>query len=200
MLGLTGGIAAGKSLVSGFLKEAGFPILDADQIARDVVRRGLAAYKKIVQTFGSGILQADGEIDRLKLARLVFDDAEKRRLLEAIMHPEIFKKVADSVAALQKAGHRMIVIDAALLFESGLSDYVDKTLLVRAAPQVQLLRLMERDRLEETEALRRIGSQMPDAEKQKKADFVIDNSGSIEDTRRQTLEILNQLTSATTHS
>lgn len=195
LLGLTGGIASGKSLVSGFLRNAGLPVIDADQLARDVVLPGRTAYKKILRTFGRDLLQEDGGIDRSRLASLVFSDAEKRKLLESITHPEIFREISKRVASLRKEGHRFLVIDAALLFESGLSDYVDKVLLVRAEPQEQLRRLMERDGIDETEALRRIAAQMSDAKKREKADFIIDNSGSIEDTQRQTLEVLRQISS-----
>jgi dephospho-CoA kinase len=193
LIGLTGGIASGKSLVSGFLDEARIPVIDADKIARDVVLPGKPASRKILKTFGKELLTPEGEIDRVRLGQIIFADAEKRKALDSITHPEIFRAIAEDVRHYIKANQKLIVIDAALLFESGLADSVDKKILVKTNPDIQLKRLMERDHLMETQARDRIHAQLPTAEKEKLADFVIDNSGHPYETRRQLLEILSKL-------
>jgi dephospho-CoA kinase len=194
MIGLTGGIASGKSTVARFFKEAKIPLIDADEIAREVVRPGEKAYREIVQSFGEGILKEDRTLDRENLGRIVFGDESKRSLLESITHPEIFKEINKRVQALKKRKAKAAVVDAALLFESGLHRHMHKNILVRVDPEVQLRRLMKRDSLSEIQAWQRVLSQMPTPEKEKFADFVIDNSGSPEETRRQVLEILRKLT------
>jgi dephospho-CoA kinase len=184
LIGLTGGIACGKSTVSGILREMGLPVIDADQIARDVVRPGEPAYDEIAAEFGKDIIAGDGTIDREKLGALVFEDEEKRRRLEAITHPVIFRAIAQEVARLRlERNPKSIVVDAALLFESGLSDYMDKNVAVTVSDDLQLTRLMERDHLDENAARLRMASQMPSSEKAERAHLLIDNSGTLEETR-----------------
>lgn len=184
LIGLTGGIACGKSTVSGILREMGLPVIDADQIARDVVRPGEPAYDEIVAEFGRGVIAGDGTIDRERLGALIFEDDDKRRSLEAITHPCIFRAIAQEVARLRRERNpKTIVVDAALLFESGLADCMDKNVAVTASEDVQLRRLMERDRLDETAARRRIAAQMPSSEKAERAHLLIDNSGTLEETQ-----------------
>jgi len=188
LVGLTGGIACGKSTVSGMLREMGLPVVDADQIARDVVRPGEPAYDEIVGEFGKdpGILNDDGTLDRERLGEAVFADPEKRRRLEAITHPRIFRAIAEEVHRLRRERRpRAVVVDAALLFESGLSESMDRNLLVTAPEDLQILRLTARDGLSEAAARLRIASQMPASEKAEIADYVIDNSGDLETTRAQ---------------
>jgi dephospho-CoA kinase len=183
LIGLTGGIACGKSTVSGILKEMGWPVIDADQIARDVVRPGSPAYDEIIAEFGN-VLAADGTLDRERLGALVFENEERRLRLEAITHPYIFRAISEEVARLRRERNpKAVIVDAALLFESGLADCMDKTVVVTADEEIQLRRLMERDRLDEGAARRRIASQMTSAEKIERANLVIDNSGSLEETR-----------------
>lgn len=184
LIGLTGGIACGKSTVSGMLKELGLPILDADQIARDVVRPGEPAYDEIVREFGTGILNQDQTLNRERLGAIVFNDEIKRRHLEEITHPHVFRVLADQVKRLAQEQHaKAIVIDAALLFESGLADSMDETLVVSVPEDIQLARLMARDGIDRETALRKIASQMPTAEKEERAGHVLDNSGDLETTR-----------------
>jgi dephospho-CoA kinase len=189
LIGLTGGIACGKSTVSGMFREFGVPVIDADQIARDVVRPGKPAYEKIVAEFGNGILRDDKTIDRERLGALVFADDGKRKALEAVTHPPIFRAITDEVSRLRlERGARAIVVDAALLFESGLADSMDKNVVVSAPEDVQKLRLMARDGLSEEAARARMAAQMPTAEKTEKAHIVIDNSGDLEETRSAVAE------------
>ncbi len=192
LIGLTGGIASGKSTVSRCLEEAGIPVIDADEIARHVVKPGHKAYTEVVNRFGRWVLGEEGEIDRARLGALVFEDEKARKDLEAITHPEIVREIARRIRDFEKKPG-LIVIDAALLFESGLSQSMDRNILVTASPEVQLKRLMDRDGLTEAEARRRIEAQMPSEEKLKRADFVIDNSGTPEEAQRQVLAVLQEI-------
>ncbi len=185
LIGLTGGIACGKSLVSGFFRDLGMPVIDADQIARQVVEPGQEAYQKILTHFGT--------LHRAQLAEIIFSDPEKKKVLESITHPAIFKEIAEQVRQLIGQGQQKIVIDAALLFESGLDKQMDWKILVRVDPVLQLKRLIERDHLSELQAKTRLEAQMPPSEKEKLAHFVIDNSGTPEDTRKQLLLIIPQM-------
>ncbi|AKU26026.1 Dephospho-CoA kinase [Geobacillus stearothermophilus] len=191
-IGLTGGIASGKSTVSAMMRELGLPVIDADEAARAVVRPGEEAYRQIVTAFGPGILRADGEIDRAKLGAIVFNDEQQRKVLNAIVHPAVRKKMLAEKEAHIRSGAKTVVLDIPLLFESGLTHWVDKVLVVYVDDDVQLRRLMARNGFTEEEALARIRSQWPMAEKVKRADAVIDNNGTIEETRRQLLAILHQ--------
>lgn len=190
LIGLTGGIASGKSTVASFLSRKGIPVIDADLIAREVVKRGKKAYREIVKSFGEGILDVEGEIDREKLGNIVFAAPAKKDLLESITHPEIFREIQKKVAAFKKKKNRIAVVDAALLFESGLDRHMHKNILVQIHPDIQLKRLLARDPLSETQAWQRILSQMPSPEKAKRADFVIDNSGAVAETQKRVREIL----------
>ncbi|WJQ06488.1 dephospho-CoA kinase [Geobacillus stearothermophilus] len=191
-IGLTGGIASGKSTVSAMMRELGLPVIDADEAARAVVRPGEEAYRQIVAAFGPGILRADGEIDRAKLGAIVFNDEQQRKVLNAIVHPAVRKKMLAEKEAHIRSGAKTVVLDIPLLFESGLTHWVDKVLVVYVDDDVQLRRLMARNGFTEEEALARIRSQWPMAEKVKRADAVIDNNGTIEETHRQLLAILHQ--------
>lgn len=193
LVGLTGGIGCGKSTVSGILRELGLPVIDADQIARDVVRPGEPAYLEIIRQFGKVILDESGSVDREHLGALVFADAEKRKTLEAITHPFIFRAIADEVRRLSRERKaRVVVVDAALLFESGLSDSMDANIVVSVPEDVQISRLMARDGISEESARKKIAAQMPTADKVEKADHVIDNSGGLLDTRTAVLEMFSQ--------
>ncbi|NNU83265.1 dephospho-CoA kinase [Geobacillus sp. BMUD] len=191
-IGLTGGIASGKSTVSAMMRELGLPVIDADEAARAVVRPGEEAYRQIVAAFGPDIVQANGEIDRVKLGAIVFHDEEERKKLNAIVHPAVRRKMLAEKEALVRSGAKTIVLDIPLLFESGLTAWVDKILVVYVDDDVQLRRLMERNGFTEEEARARIRAQWPLAEKIKQADAVINNNGTREETRRQLLTILKQ--------
>jgi dephospho-CoA kinase len=186
LVGLTGGIASGKSAVSRQLAELGCLVIDADVLAREVVAPGEPTLQAIADAFGREVLRPDGSLDRGRIGALIFADPEKRRRLEAITHPAIQARRAAALQALAARGFDGIVVqDAALLIEVGGHAHVDRLIVVYAEPAVQLERLMRRDGLDRAEAERRIASQMPLGEKVKLAHYVIDNSDSPEETAAQ---------------
>jgi len=191
-IGLTGGIASGKSTVSRMLKKRGLPIVDADVCAREVVEPGESAYRQIVETFGREVLLEDGTLNRKRLGEMVFADEEKRKQLNAIVHPEVRKRMLEKVAACEAAQEKAVVLDIPLLIESRLTSWVDKVIVVYVPQEVELKRLMARDHLSEAEALLRIRAQMPLEEKKAYADVVIDNSGSLAQTEKQLDMILKE--------
>jgi dephospho-CoA kinase len=192
--GLTGGIASGKSTVAAFFEEAGADLIDADRIAHEVVRRGLPAYRDIVAHFGRRVLLGDGEINRQLLATIIFNDPAERRSLEEIVHPMVRTETARRLEIIRRARpDAVVVVDVPLLFETGTGQEYDAVLVVYIPETLQLARLVARDGLTETAALARIRSQMPIERKKSLATYVIDNSGSIEDTRAQVLAIFHQL-------
>lgn len=193
VIGLTGGIATGKSTATAFLREAGIPVIDADQVARQVVESGQPALAELAAAFGPSILQPDGSLDRKRLGDLVFADAAARSRLNAITHPHIRAAVAAEKDRLAAAGERIIVLDVPLLIESGMDRDVDRVWVVTASAPQQQRRLMERDGLSEAEATQRIQAQMPLAEKIRRADAVIDNSGSREATQTRLRYLLEAL-------
>lgn len=192
VIGLTGGIASGKSTVSNMLKELGIRIIDADIEARLAVQIGEPAYDQIVESFGRDILQPDGEIDRQKLGSIIFHQSEKRLLLNQIVHPEVRKRMLNQIEEAHLKGEEIVVLDIPLLFESKLTYMVEKTLLVYVDENIQLQRLMQRNNLSRQEAEARIHSQMPLSDKVKLADAVIDNNRTIQDTKEQLLTILEK--------
>ncbi|MDE3839870.1 dephospho-CoA kinase [Bacillus methanolicus] len=192
VVGLTGGIASGKSTVSNMIKNLGITVIDADVEARLAVEKGKKAYHEIVSHFGPEILQSDGTIDRAKLGSIVFHNSEKRMLLNTIVHPAVREQMLSKKIDAEARGEKMIVMDIPLLFESELTNMVDKTLLVYVDEEIQLKRLMERNHFTEQEAKARINSQMPLKEKISLADAVIDNNGTIEETRKQLMRILSE--------
>ena len=192
VIGLTGGIASGKSTVSTMFKEMNIPVVDADVEARLAVMKGEAAYFQIIDTFGKDILLEDGEIDRQELGSIIFHQEEKRKLLNEIVHPEVRKRMMEQVEKAQQTGEEVIVLDIPLLFESKLTYMVEKTILVYVDYDIQLERLMKRNSLSIDDAKARIQSQMPLNEKIKLADAVINNNGSIEETKKQLINVLSQ--------
>ena len=192
VIGLTGGIASGKSTVSTMLKEMDISVVDADIEARLAVMKGEPVYFKIIEMFGREILLEDGEIDRQKLGSVIFHQAKKRQMLNEIVHPEVRKRMRDQAEKAKKNGEEVVVLDIPLLFESKLTYMVDKTLLVYVDAETQLQRLIARNKLSVEDAEARIRSQLPLADKIKLADAVIDNNGSITDTKKQLNEIIVQ--------
>lgn len=194
IIGLTGGIASGKSTVSEMLKELGIPIVDADQIARQVVQPGEKAYEKIVRYFGEEMLFPDGTLNRKKLGSVVFNDEKEREVLNGIIHPAIREQMDEQKTAFINQGYETVVLDIPLLFEgkNKQSYELDKVLLVAVSRDVQFSRLVERDQTGEDDARQRINSQMPIKEKAALADEVIDNNGTKEETKRQLLAILKK--------
>ncbi|WP_099362142.1 dephospho-CoA kinase [Fredinandcohnia onubensis] len=191
-IGLTGGIASGKSTVSQMFKEAGIVVVDADVIARKVVEPGEEAYEQIVQSFGKDILLPDETIDRQKLGSVVFFNEEKRLLLNSIVHPAVRKQMLIEKEEHLNNGEETVILDIPLLFESKLTALVDRTLLIYVDYETQLARLMNRNNLSKGEAEARIQSQMPLKDKIQLADAVIDNNGTIEATKDQLHEVCTQ--------
>ena len=191
-IGLTGGIASGKSTVSRMIREHSIPIVDADICAREVVEPGEEAYKKIAETFGKGILNSDGTINRKQLGEIIFPNEDKRKQLNAIVHPEVRKRMLSKVEECESSGEKACVLDIPILIESNLMNWVDKILVVYVPIHVQQKRLMERDQLVEEAALARINAQMPLDEKKQYADAIIDNSGAMEETKKQLEAILKE--------
>jgi dephospho-CoA kinase len=194
LVGLTGGIATGKSAVSAMFAHLGARIIDADLLAREVVAPGQRAHAEIVQAFGPEVLQDDGYLDRKRLGAIIFADADKRKRLEQITHPAIRARQQRILSVYEEEAFEGVVIwDAALLLESGSAMGMDRVVVVFADPATELSRLMSRDGLGEEEARRRIASQMPVADKAKLADYVIDNSGFRAETERQVREVYRAL-------
>lgn len=191
IIGLTGSIASGKSTVSSMLKNRGFPIIDADLVARKVVEKGEPALQEIADSFGEEVLLADGTLDRAKLGSIIFNDPAKRKQLNDIIHPAIRVEMLRQRDEWLSQGAKTVVMDIPLLFESRLQHFVDKILVVSVTEEIQLKRLMERNQLSEEEAMSRIRSQLPISEKEKGADAVIYNNGTIEGTEEQLDKILS---------
>ena len=193
-VGLTGSIGVGKSFVASVFVELGCHVLDADQTAREVVMPGTPGLKALTDAFGEEILNTDGTLDRKQLGALIFADQSQRERLNHILHPFIIARQDEIMNAWEAEDPDGIgIIDAALMIESGGYKRFDKLIVVHCRPEVQLERLMLRDKLSRDEALRRINSQMPQEEKQKFADYLIDTSDGFELTRSRSVEIYNQL-------
>ncbi|WP_423407624.1 dephospho-CoA kinase [Heyndrickxia sp. MSNUG] len=190
VIGLTGGIASGKSTVSAMFADMGITVIDADIEARLAVDIGEKAYDDIVSHFGKSILAEDGTINRQKLGSIIFNDEEKRNLLNSIVHPAVRERMAQKRHTAEAANEKAIVMDIPLLFESKLTSLVEKIILVYVDEETQQERLMQRNGFSESEALTRIKSQMPLKDKVKWADTVIDNRGSVEHTKAQLMDIL----------
>lgn len=184
--GLTGGIGTGKSTVAKLLAQKGAVIVDADAIARLVVAPGSKGLEKIVASFGAGVLNSTGELDRPKLGAVVFADAGKRKELEAITHPLIFEEMTRQIAAAMKQGSEVVILDVPLLFEGGnLVGAVEKVIVVYAPAVTQIARVRARDGLTEADVRARLAAQLDIEVKRQRANFVIDNSGDLASTEAQ---------------
>jgi dephospho-CoA kinase len=193
IIGLTGGIASGKSMVASMLKEMGAAIIDADQLARRVVEPGTEPNREIVERFGKNILQPDGTIDRKALGAIVFSDPDARKQLERITHPAIKKLAGELLEKERLKGTESVFYVVPLLLEAGLASTVDEIWVVYADEGTQLERLMKRDLIGKDEALRKIAAQMPMDEKIKFGDKIIDNRGTPEETRMKVMELWREL-------
>lgn len=192
--GLTGGIGTGKSTVAAVFAEAGAVIIDADEIARDVVAKGRPAWCRIVAHFGRAVLLPDGDIDRKKLGAIIFNDKRQKVHLERIVHPRVIAKTKQQLKEIEKIQPQAVVIlDVPLLIEAGMDRDLDEVIVVYTPEAVQLKRLMRRDRLTAAEGLSRIRSQMPIEEKKTRATVVIDNSTSPAVTRKRVLKVFADL-------
>ncbi|MGK7377977.1 dephospho-CoA kinase [Planococcus sp. 1R117A] len=192
IIGLTGSIASGKSTVSEMLKELGYPIVDADKVARLVVEPGSETLQEIEALFGKEIILPDGSMDRKRVGELIFNDPASRKKLNDVIHPAIRMEMIRQRSELLKNGHEIVIMDIPLLFESRLQHMVDKVLVVSVTEENQLKRLMERNGLTEKEAKARISSQLPMSVKEEGADAVIYNNGAVEETKWQLNRILEQ--------
>ncbi len=193
IIGLTGGIASGKSTISDMLRGLGAEVVDVDLVGRAVVRQGCPAYNKIIENFGSSVLMPDGEINRKKLGNIVFSAPEKLQLLNQITHPAIIEQVNHMIESYQQQNKKAVVVDAAILIEMGLYRYVDNVWLVMVDRETQLSRVMERDRLSKQDAENRIKAQMSNEERKAYADVVIDNSQPIDTVKNVVKELWTNL-------
>lgn len=195
VVGLTGGIASGKSTVSGFFQDAGAAIVDADVAARQVVAPGMPAWQEIKSVFGEKVVRPDGTLDRALLGDLVFKDEQLRCQLEAIIHPQVLQVMDLEVSRLSRSSTvRLIIKDIPLLFEAGMTDGLAEIIVVYVPAELQLKRLIERDGLDVEAARSRIDAQMPMEEKRRLGTLVIDNSGDLDQTESQVMHIYHTLT------
>jgi len=193
-VGLTGSIAVGKSFVTSVFAELGCHVLDADQTAREVVAPGAAGLKAVAASFGEDVLTPEGTLDRARMASIVFADEQKRQQLNHVLHPFIIARQDEIMREWETDDPNGIgIVDAALMIESGGYKRFDKLIVVHCRPEVQLERLMLRSRLSLAEARQRIASQMPQEEKQRYADYLIDTSDGFEPTRQRTIQVYNEL-------
>ena len=190
VVGLTGGIACGKSLAVNEFRKLCAHIIDADAIAREVVKKDSHTLKKIVSVFGNDILLGSGDLDRKKVRNIVFNDKKKRKMLERITHPEIIKRIR---FLLNKIDSGIIVVDAPLLFEARIQHVMDLIVVVWSSQEKQVQRLMKRDDITRQDALAMIHAQMPLSEKKKKADILIHNTGSIDDITSRVKQAYNKI-------
>lgn len=193
LIGLTGGIASGKSTISKMLKELGAEVIDADLVAREVIQPRSAAWREMVEAFGKGILNDDRTINRRRLGNVVFPDPKAVEKLNSITHPRIIRRIEDRIEDARKRGINVLVIDAPLLIESGMVPMVDEVWVVMVDPDTQISRLMTRDHFTFQEAINRLNSQMPLEEKLRYAHRVINNKGTPEETRAEVVRGWNDV-------
>ncbi|MCD6482272.1 MAG: dephospho-CoA kinase [Candidatus Izimaplasma sp.] len=193
VIGLTGGIATGKSTVTKMFQEIDIPVIDTDKIARDMLMKGTKGYDEVLISFSKNILLTNNEINRKKLALIVFSNPQKRKILNNIIHPRIKLIVKNEIQKHKELGTKIIVLDVPLLFETDFIDLVDKTVVVCTTHKKQKERLMERERIDNEYAELKINAQMPLNQKIDLADYVIDNSYSILETKKAFRKIMEEL-------
>ncbi|MBD5431488.1 MAG: dephospho-CoA kinase [Lactobacillus sp.] len=193
VLGLTGGIATGKSTADHFFKQKGIPIIDADQITHDLYQVGKSAWKKIKDQFGREYLNSDQTINRKKLGQLVFNDQNELELLNKITHPLVHEEINRQIKQEISKKSRLVILDIPLLFESHAEKMCDQVLVITLPEKMQITRLMERNNLTKEQAIARIHSQMPLSEKEAKATYVISNSGTVNDLCEKLDNLLNKI-------
>jgi len=198
VVGLTGGVGSGKSTVAGMLQELGARVVDADRLAREVVAPGEPALQAIRAEFGDDVLTEDGALNRPALAARVFDDPDALARLNAIVHPAVANRAAEAFEAARLRGDRWVVYDVPLLYENGLEDMFEKIIVVSSSEEVRRQRLQAREQWSTGDIEARFQSQIPLEEKVPRADFVIDNEGSLVDTRRQVEEVTAKMFEALT--
>ena len=180
MIGLTGGIASGKSTVAARMRERGVPVIDADQVARDVVEPGEPTLENIARTFGQGVMQPDGTLNRKALGAIVFADPQKLAVLNAITHPAIMARVGQRLVELQREKHPWVVYEAALVIENGLAPGLSELIVVLCDPETQVHRVMARDGLDEEAARQRLAAQTDNATREAAAAHVLLNDGDLD--------------------
>jgi dephospho-CoA kinase len=193
IVGLTGGIASGKSTVSRMFEQAGIPVICADELARNVVRHGTQGLAEIQRIFGEDVLDEDGNLDREAMARQVFQDQSKRKVLESIIHPRVAEEQQKILDALENQGNSIVVVDIPLLYEVEWERFVDLVVVVYAPRSVQEERLMNRDGMPANDARSRLDAQMPIEDKRRRADRLVDNGNTLEHTRRQVARLIDEL-------
>jgi dephospho-CoA kinase len=193
VFGLTGNIGSGKSTVAAMLREAGIPVLDADRISREVTAPGGRAHDAVVQAFGRGIVLDDGSIDRKRLGEIVFSDPASRERLERITHPVILEAMKEAIAGIEREGHRAAVVEATLIHESGRKGLFEAVISVTCDRETAISRLAARGGMSRNHAEARLRAQMDAGRKAGASDYVIDNSGDLESTRRQVVALAGAL-------
>ena len=197
-IGLTGGIACGKSTVSSIIAEMGVPTLDADQVAREVVAPGSEGLAEIRRHFGDDTCLENGELNRPKLREIILADSKKRKILESITHPRIFMKMREWQHTQEQLGHPVVLVEAALMVETGSYKLYDAVIVTTCSATLQLSRLMARNQVSQQMAQQWIDSQMPLSKKEAIADAIICNNGTLAELEIQTQDSWNQLMSALT--
>lgn len=190
LFGLTGGIASGKSTVAARFRAQGVPVLDADELAREVVAPGSEGLEKVIQVFGPSVKRPDGSLDRARVAEIVFTDPDRRRALNSIVHPRIARLTTERVSALEARGETMACYEAALLVENGLADMFRPLVVVAASEELQIARAMARDGATEEQVRARLAAQLPLSAKVTVADYVIENSADRTSVERRADEVL----------
>src|SRR3989338_4830716 len=190
ILGITGSFGSGKSTVAGFFKVLGVRVIDADRIAHSIAGPKTRIHRRIIRCFGKGIMKEDKNIDRHKLAQIVFANRSALKKLNKVMHPEIIRVMKDGIA---NSRERLVVLDAPLLIEAGLKDTGDKLIVVKINQKQQIERMIKKTSLSKNDILKRIRSQMPLSMKLRGADFIIDNSGTIDQTKKQVEKIYRKV-------
>jgi dephospho-CoA kinase len=193
LIGLTGGIASGKSVVAAILRRLGAAVINADDLAREVVQPGKEAWKEIVDTFGPSVLHKDQTLDRKRIRQIIFDNAGARKRLEAIIHPKVRSLADERIRTLQAAGNEIIVYEVPLLFEVQLHLWLRPVILVSCDAAIQKQRLQERDRLTGEEAQQHLDAQMSLEEKRPLADYVVENNGSLAELEQQVKTVLDKI-------
>lgn len=192
-LGLTGGIASGKSTADEFFKKKKIPIIDSDLIAHKIMEIGQNGYKAVVDYFGTDILNDDQTINRRKLGGIVFNDKAKLKKLNELTHPLVHQEIKQQMAQYRANQEKLVVIDVPLLFESGFESLCNGVLVISITPELQIERLMKRNDFTKKEAIARINNQMPLSEKEKRATYVVANTGTIDDLEKKLSDLLQEI-------
>ena len=191
--GLTGGIGAGKSTVANMFQESGIPVVLADDVGREVASKGSDGLAEIVRSFGLDVLDSNGELDRRKLGTLIFNDPDRRRKLEAILHPRVRDRSREHFSQLEQAGDQIVVYESALLYETQRHTEMRGVILVTASEEQRIARVRSRDGSEEEAVRQRIKAQMDEEEKRGLADYIIENNGDLQALKREVDSLIEQL-------